>query len=106
VHARLAAGNVLATCWSFSLGRLAKRAAAAGLCMHVYAVTASPCWQQAISLVFAQPDAQASCTSILLAWCLIVPLQMNYNNKANLVGAMLVAGFDKTNGGQVGTNPC
>lgn len=31
-------------------------------------------------------------------------LQMNYNNKANLVGAMLVAGFDKTSGGQVGRN--
>lgn len=28
-------------------------------------------------------------------------MQMNYNNKANLVGAMLVAGYDKLNGGQV-----
>jgi hypothetical protein len=28
-------------------------------------------------------------------------LQMNYNNK-NLVAAMLVAGYDKLNGGQVG----
>lgn len=27
--------------------------------------------------------------------------QMNYNNKAMLVGAMLVAGYDKLNGGQV-----
>jgi hypothetical protein len=30
-------------------------------------------------------------------------LQMNYNNKNNLVGALLVAGYDKHNGGQVGT---
>lgn len=33
---------------------------------------------------------------LLLLWA-----QMNYNNKNALVGAMLVAGWDKSNGGQV-----
>jgi hypothetical protein len=32
---------------------------------------------------------------------LLLLLQMNYNNKNNLVGALLVAGYDKHNGGQV-----
>lgn len=38
------------------------------------------------------------------AWYALFLLQMNYNNKATLVGAMLVAGYDKTNGGQVGSH--
>jgi hypothetical protein len=37
----------------------------------------------------------------LLLLLLLLPLQMNYNNKNNLVGAMIVAGYDKHNGGQV-----
>ncbi len=32
---------------------------------------------------------------------LLLSLQMNYNNKNMLVGALLVAGYDKHNGGQV-----
>jgi hypothetical protein len=32
----------------------------------------------------------------------VCPLQMNYNNKNNLVGAMIVAGYDAQAGGQVG----
>jgi hypothetical protein len=40
-------------------------------------------------------------TVLLLLLLLLLLLQMNYNNKNNLVGAMIVAGYDKHNGGQV-----
>lgn len=44
------------------------------------------------------------CVSTCVSTC--VYLQMNYNNKANLVGAMLVGGYDKLHGGQVGIGSC
>jgi hypothetical protein len=44
------------------------------------------------------------CPAAAAAAAVVAPvllLQMNYNNKNNLVGDMIVAGYDKHNGGQV-----
>jgi hypothetical protein len=51
------------------------------------------------------PDLwQASDWYFRLVPVLLLALQMNYNNKNMLVGAMIVAGYDKHSGGQVGVD--
>jgi hypothetical protein len=63
-----------------------------------------PQQQQGRCFIAVPPHTDRPCRVFAAPSAMLLPLpllQMNYNNKNNLVGALLVAGYDKHNGGQV-----